>query len=182
VVPAHALLGMDPRAYASDYVYAHAAVATAMQRGLLATPTACVVCDRAEGDIPARRRRPSRRVVYHHWSGLPKHALSVFACCRSCHSRIHLGLIVEPFTGRRYASPDDWLQPFDLPAGVVIEPAVRVWRPTPAADRLAPFLDLLGTMPDVKVGVKAGVPAPEVARRRKALGIPACCRRLAPAA
>jgi hypothetical protein len=165
---------MDPEAYASAEAYAHTAVAVALRRGLLAAPTACVVCHRAEGDLPARRRCPARRVVYHHWSARPEHALSVFACCRSCHSRIHLGLIVEPFTGRRYASPEDWLQPFDLPAGVVIAPTLRAWRPAPQApDRLAPFLNLLGAVPDLKVSVKAGVTVPEVARRRKLLGIPA---------
>ena len=41
-------------------------------------------------------------MILHHWSYEREHWLDVIPLCLSCHRKVHIGLLDEPRTGRRY--------------------------------------------------------------------------------
>jgi hypothetical protein len=93
------------RTILTAYEHAHAAVTAALARGTLAPPVTCEACGGSPGPRQkllrhGRLSRLTSQMVYHHHDYLL--ALDVIPLCRSCHRRVHLGLMVEPRTGRLY--------------------------------------------------------------------------------
>lgn len=88
---------------------ARKAVARATEAGHLpAEPAGCAVCGTVgyrEESAPGQRL-PAWSIVWHHHSYAEADWLNVTPVCHSCHHRIHLGQIPEPWTGERRTGAD----------------------------------------------------------------------------
>jgi DNA-binding MarR family transcriptional regulator len=71
----------------------------AVREGLLDNSRPCTVCGVAQGPTPGG----SQRVALHHPDY--QRPFYVIPLCRSCHAKVHEGLIPEPETGRIYTAP-----------------------------------------------------------------------------
>jgi hypothetical protein len=115
---------------------AHAAVSRAVAAGRLVRRNACLVC----------LRGPTQ---FHHWSYLPEHRLDVVELCRSCHDRVHRGLMVEPLLGTYRTGPCQAQPPWHSDR-VAMSFVVRFYPQIPpamTADRHQFVVDLLDHAP-----------------------------------
>jgi hypothetical protein len=71
----------------------------AVREGLLDNKRPCVVCATPQGDTPGG----GKVVALHHPDY--RRAFYVIPLCRSCHGKVHAGVIPEPETGRIYTAP-----------------------------------------------------------------------------
>ena len=53
---------------------------------------------------PYAAKNGAAGIHQHHWSYRPEHMKDTIPLCRSCHRRVHTGVIPEPRTGRVYTT------------------------------------------------------------------------------